>query len=410
MPLVTAVVTISYWNSVLPEHVNDSPDFSSYMPILPDVEYSKLSTGFIIRHKSYKHEGVGKPNNPEVKEELPSVELFDDLSIHHSYSKLSKELNTYLYQVCQRYCSGMTVGDIELSPLLILAEANIEGGRVDTSETFSAIAHTSVYDFTSVEELRNFNVVRVLDNAKTWKAMSSEYSTRDRGALQCNPNYGASNIAYGPSERELLNSYISINGTPDYGKNKDATGNIFDVDEWISYSRTAYGDRFNVESLAMMFADEKRYVEIPGILQNFPYLQNEYHVYAIMAYNHWAGSGFMTMDRDIAYAGWKTVARADEYCLDISSPEAIEVLYSLCVQDIERARREGSNPVKCLDNKNARVVFDKLVNAGICKPWDYYFRHKYSAGGTWDQGVSACAYPLAQIYGVIQMNLLYSGY
>ena len=50
--------------------------------------------------------------------------------------------------------------------------------------------------------------------------------------------------------------------------------------------------------MVRMFADEKASVEIPGIERNFSNIQNEYHVYAIMTYNHWIGSGFMTMDED----------------------------------------------------------------------------------------------------------------
>ena len=116
----------------------------------------------------------------------------------------------------------------------------------------------------------------------------------------------------------------------------------------------------------------------------------------------------MTMDEDIAYAGFKTIGRAYEYCEAISSPKAIEIIYSQCLQDIQSARNNGNYPPRCLDKNGGRRVFNLLVQEGVCKDWGYYFRHKRTGG--WDQGDTACSYALGVIYGVMQMNLLYSGY
>lgn len=369
--------------------------YTGYQVTLPTVNYTEIIRTFSAAHKPSAAEG-------EESVELPTYK------INPVYSELSQELNTYLYRVCQQYAGNLYCAGIQLSPLLPLAEANLEGGRVDTSETFSAMASTSVYDFSSVEELKNFDVTRVLDSKETWLKMSTEYYTRDRGALQCNPNYGANDPAYGPSEKTLLDAYVAEHGVPDYGTNKDSRGNVFTVADWIAYARTKYGDRFNVESMLQIFVDEKTNVEIPGIEKNFTNIQNEYHVYALMAYNHWIGSGFMTMNEDSAYAGFKTIGRAYEYCEDISSPEAIEIIYAKCIQDIQAARKKGKNPPRCLDKTTGRAVFESLADAGVCQEWDYYFRHLKSNG--WDQGDTACSYAIGLIYGVMQMNLLYSGY
>ena len=390
--------------------LEDAERFKSYELVLPDVTYEEIerflwpeSGGGRIPAPGFEEEGGESPS-------IPSVSLPSAVKIHDSYSPLSKELNLYLYGLATTYCGNMYVGDIKLSPMLPLAEANLEGGRVDTSVTFSAIASSSIFSFDSVEELESLNVTDCLKDAATWRAMSSEYYTRDRGALQCNPNYGADKPEYGPSERELLDAYVAEHGMPNYGTNHDSIGNVFTVEDWIEYSRTKSGDRFNPESIIRIFADEKRNVEIPGILRNFPDVENEWQVYCIMAYNHWCGSGYMTMDRSIAYAGWQTVAKSDEYIKDITTPEAIEVLYSQCVQDIQRARAAGRNPVRCLDSYSGRALFDRLHEAGIVKDYYYYFRDKTNAGGTWNQGRTACTYPLGLMYGIMQMNLLYAGY
>lgn len=384
------VTTFVVW-SVYLQAPKQEPSYTGYTATLPNVTYADINRTFTASYQT--DSGSAIPLG---------------MSINPVYSELSQELNTYLYTVCQQYMGNVFCAGYQLSPLLPLAEANLEGGRVDTSETFSAMANTSVYDFTSVEELKEFNVLRVLDSEETWRAMSTEWSTRDRGALQCNANYGSNKSSYGPSESTLLNAYISAYGVPDYGTNKDSVGNTFTVADWIASSRTKYGDRFNIESMLSMFADEKTSVEIPGIERNFSNIQNEYHVYALMAYNHWIGSGFMTMDENTSYAGFQTIGRAYEYCEAISSPEAIEIIYAQCVQDIQSARKAGNNPPSKLSTAGGYRVFNLLVEQGVCKDWDYYFYSKKT--GKWDQADTACTYAIALIYGVMQMNLLYSGY
>lgn len=410
LPLLTIACTVGFWAARLPlkadEDLADAERFKSYQACLPTVTYTEVERTIGARHKVSGVEQVPTQTQADV---IPYSTIVKDFKINDCYSDLSKELNTYLYDLAMTYAGDMWCGDIQLSPLLPLAEANQEGGRVNTSLTFSAMASSSIFDLQSVEELAALNVTDCLRSRDVWQAISREYYTRDRGALQCNPNYSGDREAYGPSERDLLDAWVAENGLPDYGTNKDSLGNVYSVADWIAFSRTKHGDRFNPKSMIMMFADEKRNVEIPGILKYFPDVKNEWQVYCIMAYCHWCGSGYLTFDRDMAYAGFRTVARADEYCEDLASPEAIEIIYSQCLQDIENARANGRNPVRCVDKSSGAVIFDKLVDAGAVKEWDYYFRHKVSSNG-WDQGKTACTYPIGMIYGVMQMNLLYSGY
>lgn len=410
LPVLTCLLTFWFWSSRLPSidstSLEDAERFKSYQAVLPNISYIDIQRTVELPHKVSSEEETPVKT---VNGVIPYSTIVKDFKINDCYSDLSKELNTYLYDLVMTYASDMWVGDIQLSPLLPLAEANQEGGRVNTNLTFSALASSYVFDLQSVEELANLNVTDCLRSADTWRAMSREYYTRDRGALQCNPNYGSNSELYGPSEAELLAAYVAEHGIPDYGTQSDNCGNTYTVAQWIAYARTKYGDRFNPKSMVMMFADEKRNVEIPGILRYFPDVVNEWQVYCIMAYCHWCGSGYLTMDRDMAYAGFKSIARSDEYCYDLAQPACIEVIYSQCLQDIQSARASGRNPVRCLDGSSGKVVFNKLVDTGVVKPYDYYFRDKIGKNG-WNQGTTACTYPIGMIYGVMQMNLLYSGY
>lgn len=387
---------------------NDEPQYraySGYTAELPDMSYNEIVRQFSTMHKPYSEQ---KEENTESSVE-PKQELVQlDMVINDVYSDLSKELNSYLYDVCQRYAGNMYCSGYHLSPLFPLAEANLETNYQDSSKTFSSIAPTGIYDFRSAQELRDFNVTRILDSERTWSRMARDWWTRDRGPLQCYTDFGEDSASYGPSEKELLTAYVKKNGMPIYGSITDSVGTTYDVAEWISSSRNKHGDRYNVESLIKMFVGDKTNKDIPSIERNFANIQNEFHVYAIMAYNHWIGMGFTTMNESTSYSGFQTIGRAYEYCEDISSPTAIEIIYSQCLEDIQAARSRGGYPPSSLDRSKARKVFDKLVAAGVCKDWDYYFRHKMT--GSWDQGETACGYALGVIYGVMQMNLLYSGY
>lgn len=407
--MVTVMIVWLSPKFALPEEID-----WSVTPTIPVQGYQDIQAVFSTRHKAYDpnvQQIIQQAGSKDDKELFtPGIHLdIADMQINDCYSDLSKELNTYLYAICVEYASGIKVNDIELSPLLVLAEANQEGGNVDRSKTFSSLAYSATFDWQSVQELASMNVTSVLRDSDTWHALSNEYSTRDRGALQCNPNYSGNDTRYGKSEHMLLDEWVAENPVPDWGTENDAVGNVFTVQQWMDYSRVKYGDRFNPASMVMMFADEKRNVEAPRIAQLFPDIQNEYEVYAIMAYNHWCGNGFMTMDNDTPYAGFQTIGRAKEYCHDLASPKAIELIYTKVLQDIQTARQNGTYPPKTLDKNTGRAVFDMLHEAGAVQEWDYYFRHKVMSNG-WDQGRTACSYPLALIYGVMQMNLLYSGY
>lgn len=413
LPLLTIVGTYAFWRHVLPydsESTEVADLFKSYIPTLPTIPYDDIERQFQKAHKgdSTVPQTGAIIQEPDDLNWSSPILVSSEAIINDFYSDLSKELNIYLYEIAQEYANDMWCGDIQLSPLLPLAEANLEGGRVNPRITFSAIADSSVFTYESVYQLANHNVTDCLRDKQTWRTMATEYYTRDRGALQCNPDYGANNPAYGASERELLNAYITERGIPDYGTCHDKRGNTYDVSDWIDYSRTMYGDRFNPESVIRMFADEKRNVEIPLIRKYVPNIQNEWEVYCYMAYCHWCGTGYLTMNKSDSYSGFQTIGRSNEYLHDITTPESIEFIYSLCVKDIRDAREHNRCPVVAIDSNSGRVIFDALHERGLVKDWDYYFRHKMT--GDWDQGKTACYYPFGMIYGVMQMNLLYSGY
>lgn len=117
----------------------ESSRYTGYKVVLPSVSYTDLMRSFSTAHKPYSPDAGGDVGEGSA-EQLVST----DMKINPVYSELSQELNTYLYDVCQKYAGNLFCNGIQLSPLLPLAEANLEGGRVDRSQTFSAMASTSL--------------------------------------------------------------------------------------------------------------------------------------------------------------------------------------------------------------------------------------------------------------------------
>ena len=147
MCCIPVITTIIVWTVYLEEPSTDSR-YTGYQVVLPSVNYTDIIRNFSTAHKPYSPE----PETDETGGDIPQIS--SDMKINPVYSELSQDLNTYLYDVCQQYAGNLFCSGIQLSPLLPLAEANLEGGRVDRSQTFSAMASTSVYTYSSVEELK----------------------------------------------------------------------------------------------------------------------------------------------------------------------------------------------------------------------------------------------------------------
>jgi hypothetical protein len=85
-----------------------------------------------------------------------------------------------------------------------MALANVETpGRADNSITWSSLFPSKYAD---VSTMGTFDVTTVLSDPKIYAALSSEYSTKYRGALQMSTTYGTGNSAI---NRQMSGSEVS---------------------------------------------------------------------------------------------------------------------------------------------------------------------------------------------------------
>ena len=98
--------------------------------------------------------------------------------------------NADLFDYCDKYFH-VYYGAVRLSPIFPMALANVETpGRADFTKTWSSLFPSAVAD---VSKMGTFCITDVVANSKTFYTLSTEYSTRDRGALQMSPTYGTNN-------------------------------------------------------------------------------------------------------------------------------------------------------------------------------------------------------------------------
>ena len=256
------------------------------------------------------------PRDQEGQFELPTAngqntEVVNSYSTSQSYSTavgISASVpNTQLMNLADQYYQ-VYYGDLRVSPLLPLAQANVETpGRADHNITWSALFPSK---YVPIEKLETFNVCDVATNPKQYSALMHECSTRDRGALQMSPTYGTGNAMY--------NNQMS--GT-EVDKLKTCTVDPM-AKVWVSGASTHPGDRFNIRDvllrLASAHSDALRYCE-----RNNLEIATDAQAVVMLAMHHhrsgvWVSKG--------GAGGWRSMQLAYEYAQAISSQEQVNTL------------------------------------------------------------------------------------
>lgn len=273
--------------------------------------------------------------------------------------------NVALYNMCDRYFV-VNFGSTRLSPLVPLAVANVETpGRADRSITWSALFPSKVVP---MELLDTMDVTTVISNESYFNALSSEVSTRDRGALQMSPAYGTS--------KESFNSMMS--GTE---KDKLSTVDIGSHSSWASGASSKPGDRFYLPDVLLRLSsaftsateDMARNDYIPeSDMQLFVMCTMYHHRSGVWTGN--AKGGITWNSSDLAY----------EYSSVISSPEFLDIVTDYC---------NNHTDVYTIDGKIAM----SLVNQVCPNPERYC------------NSTLVLSYPVKCLYAYIKLAKLYGG-
>lgn len=226
------------------------------------------------------------------------------------------EINMKIYNYCDQYFN-LYWGNERISPLFPMALSNIETqGRADFDITFCALFPSK---YVSIDQIDTFDVTSVFQSDRVFIALTSEYSSRDRGCLQMNPGYGCNN-AY-------LNALMS-------GTEKDKLSDI-DIkghSGWASGASSQPGDRFYLPDVLMRLQAAME-ENIQYYLTRDYVPETEMQLIAMMAISHNSGCNvFSYKNHNKKTGSWYSGQQAFDYCLNIGSPEFVSRIEELANQ------------------------------------------------------------------------------
>lgn len=220
--------------------------------------------------------------------------------------------NAKLYNYCNAYFKCYYDGN-RISPIFPMAIANVEtGGRADHSKTWSSLFPSAIVDVSLID---TFNVTDVLSDEKIFKALTSDYSTRDRGALQMSPTYGAGDTE---TNKQMSGSEVSKLKSVDTSAHST----------WCSGASSQAGDRFYIPDMLLRMQAAMNY-NIRQFKSKGYEPHSEYQMLAMLSIGHNSGSGVFSQSNPNKHVGnWISASKCYEWCSICSSDRFIEMLRS----------------------------------------------------------------------------------
>jgi len=275
--------------------------------------------------------------------------------------------NLELYNMCDLYFNCFH-GSNRVSPIFPLALANVETpGRADNSITWSALFPSK---FVDVSHINTFCVTDVLENKEIYSALSKEYSTRDRGALQMSPTYGTNN--------KMLNSRMS--GTE---KDKLKKINIAGYEHWVSGASNNPGDRFYIPDILLRLQAAMQY-NIDNMYKNNYIPETDMQLIAMLAIGHNTGSGiWYYSDHNKPVGNWLSGEHCLILCKNLGSVQFISELTDYARQ----------SKLTHIDTNVARSLYSKVFNEDVTK---------------YTSSVTNGTFGIKALYAYIKLSLLYT--
>lgn len=218
--------------------------------------------------------------------------------------------NAKLYNYCDKYFQCF-YGDKRISPIFPLAIANVEtGGRADHNLTWSSLFPSAIVDISLID---TFDVTTVLTDDTIFKKLTSDYSTRDRGALQMSPTYGTGTAS--------INKHMS--GT-EVDKLKKVDTSKYAT--WCSGASSCAGDRFYIPDMLLRLQAAMNYNLQQFVTKGYN-PTNTYHMLAMMSVGHNSGSGVFSQQNPNRKVGnWKSASACYDWCSIVSDAAMISIL------------------------------------------------------------------------------------
>lgn len=293
---------------------------------------------------------------------------FSDTTTTFNEAWVTKDANEALFDLADKYYQ-VYYGSTRVSPIYPLALANVEtGNRADHNITWSSLFPSKVLPISMLYEA---DVTTVVNSSKdVYKALTTEWSTRDRGALQMSPTYGTG--------RGYFESLMS--GT-EKSKLKEAGFNL--SDSWISKSSDELGDRFYAPDVCLRLSSANTDA-IENILKNKYTPTSDLQLIVMLAMYHHRSGVWSNSNHDKKCGEWFSSEKAFTYSKELSSPEFV----STVKEHIQK------NPkVYTLSQEEALSLYKECFGKN---PTEY------------TKSTLVSSYPIKVIYSYIKLCSLYS--
>ena len=319
--------------------------------IMTEEEFELISSDDSVTFETYE-QYVASASSAQL--EVKSVRITAD------------EVNMKLYQIADTYFQ-VYYGQQRISPIFIMAISNVETpGRADNKVTWSALFPSRIVP---VEYIDTFCVTDVISNPTWYTALSTEYSTRDRGCLQMSPTYGTGN----PS----INAMMS--GTE---KDKLVTVDTSKYATWVSGASSNAGDRFYLPDVCLRMTAAMQ-TQCAYILSNGYRPDTDMQLIAMLAMSHQSSGIWVSKYHSKAIGCWRSGDLAFNWAKTVSSDEVIAALTDYA----------NTHDACYIDTATAKSIF-KNVSSEQCA--------NYATKDT------VCYYPMKVLYAYIKLCQLYT--
>lgn len=292
--------------------------------------------------------------------------MFNEETANFSQEYLISNANQQLYDLADKYYT-VYYGSVRVSPIYPLAVANVEtGGRADHNITWSALFPSKIVD---IQNLYTMDVRTVLSDESIYKSLSTESSTRDRGALQMSPTYGTNS--------DYFNSLMS--GT-EHDKLQGISSNHT---AWISGASTKPGDRFYVPDVCLRLSAANTDA-IERMTENSYVPETDMQLVCMLAMYHHRSGVWSNKDHSKKIGEWYSADKAYQYSKIISSQGFVNKLEEYAKQHEDKF---------WIDADAVKALFKDYSNTSMT---DY-------ASNT-----LVCTYPIKVEYAYIKLCIMYS--
>ena len=362
---------------------------------------------------------IDEPVDKDVLEEFEKEK--EDFAIARSNAELIKEYgisfkdgtlsdlaiacNTELFDMCNKYFLVSYNGE-QVSPIIPMAIANNETpSRADNSITYSSLFPSKLVQVNSPDAIQNMSCIAVLESAENFSKLANDHWTRDRGALQMNPNYGINHEAYnslmGPSEASIL-ANIDTTGIDftGYQAYEPRNGRYITAEDWIAGASTGPGDRFSVRDSVLRIASEAQ--DAVYQFTSMYEVTNDSQLAVLIAMQHNAGSTWNPSLQQKKIGNWRSGYMAYRFLVGITSEDFLGVMNNYVSDKLKSARDSGKSPQMYLERDEAIELFNTGVEMGILSNYESYVY-------TGNYYYVTYTYPIQALYSYLMLGMVYSG-